>query len=82
MIHRLAEEAGILAPYEAQGLTISPHSLRHSFATHCYLNGMKPVDLQHLLGHEDLESTRIYLNIPHSFREQQYRSSHPLARGV
>lgn len=76
MVRKLAQETGIAAPYEAKGQTISPHSLRHSYATHCYLNGMELTSLKRLLGHEKLETTREYLDIPFSHTAKVYAQTH------
>jgi len=62
----LASEAGIQEVlYEDQSGTerrrVTPHALRHSFAVHRVKNGMPLVYLQDLLGHEDIEVTRKYL---------------------
>lgn len=67
-IKRAAHKAGLFEKYG----TVSPHSFRRSFATGCYLNGMPPATLKLLLGHERLESTRIYLDIPNEHIQQIY----------
>lgn len=41
---------------------VTPHKLRHSFASHCHDNGMPLADLSRLLGHTDLRTTQIYLH--------------------
>ena len=42
---------------------IHPHTLRHSFAVHCLNSGMNVRALQKILGHSDLKTTAIYLDI-------------------
>ena len=70
MIKRQAVEAGIHK-------TISPHTLRHSFATALLEGGADLRIIQALLGHENIGTTEIYTHIDTSILRQEILEHHP-----
>ncbi|MDE6378981.1 MAG: tyrosine recombinase XerD [Muribaculaceae bacterium] len=70
IIRDLAAAAGILK-------TVSPHTLRHSFATHLLEGGASLRIIQELLGHESLETTEIYVHLDRSRLRKELLTHHP-----
>jgi integrase/recombinase XerD len=56
---------------------VSPHVLRHSFATHLRAGGASTRHIQELLGHEDMESTEVYTHLVAEHLRRAYDQHHP-----
>lgn len=59
-------------------IPMSPHKLRHAFATYLAESGANPAAIQILLGHESLETTTRYVNASQKYAEQSHHKYHPL----
>ncbi len=70
VIDKITQEAGI-------SKHVSPHTFRHSFATHLLEAGANLRVVQMLLGHSSINTTQIYINIDNSFIRQEHRLYHP-----
>ena len=60
------------------GLKVTPHQLRHSFATGLLNEGARIEDVSELLGHESIATTQIYTQLASHLKMKSYNSAHPL----
>lgn len=75
LIRRLAERAGIAGP-------LSPHGLRHAFATHLVERGADLRVVQTLLGHANISTTEIYTHLSRAHLRQVHAAHHPRERAA
>jgi len=74
MVFRIIKEQAALAGIQKN---ISPHTLRHSFATHLLEGGANLRVIQQMLGHESIQTTEIYTHMDKTYLREQILAFHP-----
>ncbi len=72
ILKQYSKEAGVKSK-------ITPHILRHSFATHMLRNGAPLRNVQELLGHANISTTQVYTHLTSDHLREQYEKAHPRA---
>lgn len=68
----------VINVFRRVGLKVTPHQLRHSYAS-SLLNGRAPIaDVSELLGHSSMATTQIYTKLGSALKQENYNSAHPL----
>ena len=73
LLKLIALEAGLDAA------RVSPHVLRHSFATHMLRGGASVRDVQELLGHANVSTTQVYTQLADTHLREVFETAHPRA---
>jgi len=73
ILKQYAREANISSP-------VTPHTLRHSFATHMLRGGAPLRNVQELLGHANISTTQVYTQVANEHVRQVYENAHPRAK--
>lgn len=73
LVKRHAQRAGIKKK-------VTPHTLRHTFATHLLQNKANIMVIKDLLGHASLSTTQIYTHVTDEYKKEIYEGSHPLSK--
>lgn len=70
----------ITKAFERAGFKVTPHQLRHAYATGLLNNHARIADVSQLLGHASMATTQIYTKLGNALKMDHYRQSHPLCR--
>ena len=71
----------ITKSFKKIGLKVSPHQLRHSFASTLLNHNARIADVSELLGHSSMATTQIYTKLSNKLKLDNYLKSHPLCKG-
>ena len=72
----------ITKSFKRIGIKVTPHQLRHSFASDILNKGGRITDVSKLLGHSSLSTTEIYTKLNNSYKLKSYIRSHPMAKDM
>ncbi|HEX5329242.1 tyrosine-type recombinase/integrase [Sulfuricurvum sp.] len=70
----------IIKAFAKVGLKVTPHQLRHTYATELLNNGARIADVSELLGHASMATTQIYTKLGNALKMEHYHQAHPLCQ--
>ena len=70
----------IMKVFKEVGLHVTPHQLRHAYATELLNNNARIADVSELLGHSSMATTQIYTKLGNAIKMEHYLTSHPLCK--
>jgi integrase/recombinase XerC len=68
--------------FKKHGIKVTPHQLRHSFASHLLNSGARISDVSELLGHATMATTQVYTKLEDSKKLSEYLKAHPLSQNL